>query len=142
MKERVHPLSIAVRTALCTAALCSGTLYLLQDPSLHPRRLYREMGSPQQLSSLKFRNERGYIHCCTYGALYRGTLQRAPSTLCRIHRCTFYHVYRRTRLFRGAALNGKFLDQRARRKSFLPIRRNPSARKDFSPNAIISEKYN
>ncbi len=31
------------------------------------------------------------------------------------HRYIFYHVYRQTRLFRAAALNNKFLSQRARR---------------------------
>ncbi len=54
--------------ALGTAALCSGTLHLLQDLS-QPQH---EIGGPRKLSSLKFRNERECIHCCTM-ALCSGT---------------------------------------------------------------------
>ncbi len=86
--QQKHPApfagSVVAHTAPCTSVFCSRTLQLLQDPSLHSqsRRLRREISGSRQLSSLKFGNEREYIHCCTYDALHRGTLQRhpAPST--------------------------------------------------------------
>ncbi len=56
----------------------------------------------------------------------------APCTLCRIHRRTFYHVYRRTRLCRAAALNSKFLSQRARRSCSRPFARIHPSEKTFA----------
>ncbi len=48
--------SIVAHTLPCTTVFCSGTLHFLQDPSLHPWRLHREVGGSRQLSSLKFEN--------------------------------------------------------------------------------------
>ncbi len=84
---------------------------------------------------------------CTYGTLPRhsartafcpGTLhvrhsaRTALCTLCRIHRCIFYHVYRPTWLFRAAALNGKLFNQRARRSRSRLFARIHPAEKTFA----------
>ncbi len=52
---------IVAHTAPCTSVLCSGTLHFLQNPSQHPRRLFREISGSRQLSSLQLGNERKYI---------------------------------------------------------------------------------
>ncbi len=66
----------------------------------------------------------------------------APSILCRVHYCNFYYVYRRTRLFRAgaAALNSKFLSQRARTSRSRPFARIHPPEKTFA-RMISSETY-
>ncbi len=58
----------------------------------------------------------------------------APCILCRIYHCTFYHVYRQTRLFWAAAQNSKFLSQRARRSCFFSFARIHPPGKTFAQN--------
>ncbi len=77
-----HPASRYSATAPCTSVLCSGTLHLLQDPSLHPRLLHREIGGSRQLSSLKL-EIRESTSIAAHTALCSGTLH--PLQNLRLH---------------------------------------------------------
>ncbi len=117
--------SIIAHLAPCTLVLCSGTLLLLQDTPLHPRRVM----AAEFIKIWKWKRVHPSLHVGRSAPRHSAV---ASCTLCRIHRCTFYHVYYRTRLL-AATLNRSFW-ARELGESFPPIRPNPLAQKDFRSN--------
>ncbi len=118
--------SIVAHTAPCTSVLCSGTLHLLQDSIAAPAAptpWNRRLTKAEFFKIWKWEGVYPLLHVRRSAPRHSAV---APCTLYRIHRCTFSHVYRRTQLFRAAALNTKFFSQRARRS-----RSRPFAQKDF-----------
>ncbi len=113
---------IVAHTAPCTSVLCSGTLHLgtLQR---HPAPSARSIAAPaapaEFIKIWKWEKVHPLLHVWRRAPRHSAV---APCTLCRIHQCTFYHIYRRTRFFRAAALNNNFLSQKARRSRSRPLK--------------------
>ncbi len=120
------------------AAFSRNTPHPLQDPLLHIRfpapsaefiaarqHLHHETGGSQQLSSLKFGNEREYICYCQYDTLHRGTLQWHPATSVKYATAPFTMSTIELGCSELRALNSKFLSWENSEKSFLLIRANP-----------------